>query len=108
MRKLIFAFSCAAVAGQMTLLLILTAIPASSQKVAPDIQAENLASCALEVQAQSALPPGTDPPTPYGFAKDMLVSLWYAKTAANRGDEIKKVAKECDNMLSLMTGMMRV
>jgi hypothetical protein len=77
------------------LILAFTAIPASSQKVDPNIQAENLVSCALEV---------TDPPTPYGFAKDTLVSLWYAKTA----DEIKKVAKESDNMWSLMTGMMRV
>jgi hypothetical protein len=50
----------------------------------------------------------SEPPTPYGFAKGTLASLWYAKNAANRGDEIKKVAKESDNMFSLVTGMMRV
>jgi hypothetical protein len=81
------------------LMLVLTAVPALSQKVDPEIQAENLASCSVEL---------LEPPTPYGFAKGTLVSLWYARNAANRGNEIKKVAKESDNMFSLVTGMMRV
>lgn len=71
------------------------------QTVQPETQAEALAACSL-----TDLEPLTI--TPYGFAKGTLVSLWYAKNAANRGDEIKKVAKETDNMFSFVTGMMRV
>jgi hypothetical protein len=83
----------------LPIVFLLSAVPALGQKVNPEIQAENLASCAIEI---------SEPPTPYGFAKGTLVSLWYAKNAANRGDEIKTVAKESDNMFSLVTGMMRV
>ena len=83
----------------LLLMVVVTAFPVLGQKVNPDVQAETLAACSLIV---------SEPPTPYGFAKATLVSLWYARTAANRADEIKKAANESNNMFSLVTGLMRV
>jgi len=67
-----------------------------SQAQAPDAKA--LVSCPVMVQAE---------PPPYGLAKAGLVSLWYAKTAVGRGDEINEEAKKADNEFTLMTAMMR-
>jgi hypothetical protein len=81
------------------LFAFVTAIPALSQEVIPESSQEALASCGLFVA-------GTEPLTPYGFAKATLVSLWFAKTAAERGSEMRKV--ETDNMFSFMTAMLRI
>ena len=43
-------------------------------------KSEALVSCPIILQAE---------PPPYGLARAVLVSLWYAKTAAGRGDQIK-------------------
>src|SRR5205807_971114 len=63
--------------------------------------AEAMASCAM-----------TDtmfgPVTPYSFAKQTLVSLLYARSAAERGNEMKKFKKEhSDNRVSVFTAMLR-
>jgi hypothetical protein len=81
------------------LIVAISAVPALGQKANPDVQAENLAACSVIV---------AEPQTPYGFAKAALVSLWYAKTAANRADEIRQAANDSTNMFSLVTGLMRV
>jgi hypothetical protein len=46
--------------------------------------------------------------TPYSFAKATAISLWYAKTAAERGNEMNRATQESDNMFSLITAMMRI
>jgi hypothetical protein len=48
-----------------------------------------------------------EPLTPYGFAKAALVSLWYARQAAERGSEIE-TANKADNSFSYLTQMMRI
>jgi hypothetical protein len=83
------------------LMVVVTAIPALSQEVRPESQQEALASCGL-------IGAGTEPLTPYGFGKATLVSLWFAKTGAERGSEMRKAAGETDNMFSFMTAMLRI
>jgi len=68
-------------------------------RINPETQAEALAVCSVIE---------SEPLTPYGFGMGTLISLSYARDAAARGDEIKQVAKESDNMFSLITGLMRV
>jgi hypothetical protein len=48
------------------------------------------------------------PLTPYGFSKAVLVSLWYARNAAESGNEIKEAGKESDNYFSYITALMRI
>jgi hypothetical protein len=48
-----------------------------------------------------------EPVTPYGFAKAALVSLWYARQAAEHRPEIE-TAKKADNSFSYLTQMMRI
>jgi hypothetical protein len=38
-----------------------------------------------------------EPLTPYGFAKATLVSLWYARNAAQRSTDVKKASRESTN-----------
>jgi len=55
--------------------------------------------------------PGVIPPhalTPFEFAKSHLVSLWYARNAAETAGEIQKAGKETDNWFSFLTAMMRI
>jgi hypothetical protein len=49
-----------------------------------------------------------EPLTPYGFAKATLVSLWYARNAAERANEIKEPPRETDNYLPWLAAMMRI
>ena len=60
--------------------------------------AEALVSCPIVFQPE---------PPPYGFAKAVLISLWYAKTAAERGNEMAEEIKKADNEFSQVTAMMR-
>lgn len=80
-------------------LLLITVAPCFSQAVTPESQAEALAACGM-IQPE--------PLTPYGLAKSTLVSLWYARNAAERGNEIKQVGKEAENIFSFVTAMMRI
>lgn len=82
-----------------SLMLLLAAVPCLGQAVSRESQAEVLAACGL-------LQP--EPLSRYGFAKASLVSLWYAKTGAELGNEIKKAGKEADNTFSFVTAMMRI
>lgn len=59
---------------------------------------EALVSCPVILQP--------DPP-PYGLAKAVLVSLWYAKNAAEHGKEIADESNKPDSDFALMTAMMR-
>ncbi len=86
--------------------LLLFALPCVSQTrsaatTAPGSKAEALAVCSVSDSEQLSL-------TPYGFAKATVISLWYAKTAAERGNEIKKASEATDNMFSFITAMMRI
>jgi hypothetical protein len=69
-----------------------------SQAQAPDAKAEALVSCPVIVQAE---------PPPYGLAKAELVSLWYAKTAWERGKEMTEEVNKADSEFGKMTAMMR-
>jgi len=66
----------------------------------PDAKAEALVNCPTLVQPE--------PLTPYGFAKATLVSLWYARNAAERGTQLKSERKDKDTEtpFSLLTAMM--
>lgn len=83
--------------------LFVFALPCASQTQAP---AEASNSEALAVCTAADL----EPPalTPYGFAKATAISLWYAKQAAERGDEIKALTQQTDSMFSFVTGMLRI
>lgn len=86
--------------------LLLFALPCVSQTrsaatTALHSKAETLAVCSVVDSEPFTL-------TPYGFAKATVVSLWYAKTAAERGKEIKKASEGTDNMFSFITAMMRI
>jgi hypothetical protein len=81
-------------------LFALTAAPGKTSAQVPTADAENMVNCPELLHAE--------PLTPYGFAKATLVSLWYARNAAQRSVEIKKAAKESTNELSFMTAMMRI
>jgi hypothetical protein len=88
------------------LILLLGALPCVSQTrsaatTAPDSNAEVLAICSVVDSEPFTL-------TPYGFAKATVVSLWYAKTAAERGNEIKQASEGTDNIFSFITAMMRI
>jgi len=65
-----------------------------------DSKAEALASCAALIEPT--------PLTPYGFAKAVLVSLWYARNAAEGGNETEQAGKESDNYFSYVTALMRI
>jgi hypothetical protein len=67
----------------------------------PLTQDEALAVCSV-VDSESLVL------SPAGFARATAISLWYAKKAAERGNEMEQAAQEADNMFSLMTAMMRV
>jgi hypothetical protein len=79
------------------ILLSSTALPAA-QSSAPN--AEAMVNC------PELLKP--EPLTPYGFAKATLVSLWYARNAAQRSADVKKAAHETTNPLSFTTALMRI
>jgi hypothetical protein len=64
----------------------------------PNEKAEALVSCPVAIQTDA---------TRYGFAKATLVSLWYAKTAAERGIEMKHEINEATTTFSQITAMMR-
>jgi hypothetical protein len=49
-----------------------------------------------------------EPLTAYGFAKAALVSLWYARNAAQRSTDVKKASRESTNPLSFTTALMRI
>lgn len=66
-----------------------------------DSKAEALVVCSEDLHSSSDL-------TPYGFAKATLVSLWYARNAAERGNEIQQAGEEADNFFPFMTAMMRI
>jgi hypothetical protein len=61
-------------------------------------KAESLVSCPVAIQPDA---------TRYGFAKATLVSLWYAKTAAERATEMKHEIWEATRPFSQITVMMR-
>ena len=79
---------------------IVLLVPVVSHAQAPDSISEELVVCPGLLQPE--------PLTPYGFAKGTLVSLWFARNAAERATEIKKSEKESDNYFSFMTAMMRI
>lgn len=84
------------------LVVLAASLPCTAQNRSvplPESKAEALAVCGVI---------GSEPLTPYGFAKATLVSLWYARNAAERGNEIKQAAKETDNAFSFLTAMMRI
>jgi hypothetical protein len=70
------------------------------QVVAPESPPESLVVCPGLVQPE--------PFTALGFAKATLVSLWYARNASERGNEMKQAGNEADDMFSLQTGLMRL
>ena len=69
-----------------------------SQAQVTNEKAESLVSCPVAIQADA---------TRYGFAKATLVSLWYAKTAAERATEMKHEIWETTRPFSQITVMMR-
>ncbi len=83
--------------------MLLFALPCISQTLsAPaESRAEALAVCSAVDTEPLTL-------TPYGFAKATAISLWYARNAAERGNEIKKMSRGMDNMFSWITAMMRI
>src|SRR5580693_2575350 len=83
--------------GIATVTLVLC-IAVSSRAQAPNAKAEALVSCPVTVQP--------DPP-PYGLAKAGLLSLWYANSASDRGNEMTEEVKKADNEFSKVTAMMR-
>lgn len=83
----------------LTAAILLFASVLSSAQV-PDWKAEALVVCPGLLQPE--------PLTPPGFAKATLVSLWYARNAAERANEIKQSARETDNYLSWLAAMMRI
>jgi hypothetical protein len=82
------------------LCILISFAPALCTSQSRDSKAEALASCAISLEPAQL--------TPYGFAKAVLGSLWYARNAAERGNEIKQFGKETDNYFSWMTAMMRI
>jgi hypothetical protein len=70
---------------------------ASAQTSKP--KAENTAACPLFIQS--------DPPTPYGFAKANLASLWYARNAVKDALVEMKQAQDEQNSFAALTAMMR-
>ena len=71
------------------LCVLISFAPALCTAESRDSKAEALTSCAALVEPA--------PLTPYGFSKAVLVSLWYARNAAESGNEIKEAGKESDN-----------
>ena len=66
----------------------------------PDARAEAAVSCPVLLQPEKLVP--------YGFAKATLVSLWYAKTAAEHASEIQRISQAGDSAFSFMTEVMRI
>jgi hypothetical protein len=79
------------------ILLSSTALPGAQS---PGSNAEAMVNC------PELLKP--EPLTPYGFAKATLVSLWYARNAAQRSADVKKAVRETTNPLSFTTALMRI
>lgn len=82
------------------LLAILVTFAATSALNArtPDEKAEALVSCPVMSQPE---------PPPYGLAKAVLISLWYARMAADEGKQIHEEVKKPASDFALMTAMMR-
>lgn len=68
----------------------------------PDSKAESLVSCSALLYST------TQATSHYDFAQATLASLWYARNAAERGNEIKKAGKDSENFFSLITAMLRI
>jgi hypothetical protein len=86
----------------LPLILMLASVPCIAQTPVvpvPDAKAEALVSC-----AQDSVPTLT----PYGLAKAMLSSLWYARNAGDRGTQIKQAASENDSEIAYRTALMRI
>jgi hypothetical protein len=67
----------------------------------PDSNAEALAVCAVLESPPKRF-------TPYEFARATLVSLWYARNAAERSREMNQAANGASNSFSAVTAMMRI
>jgi hypothetical protein len=82
----------------ITITVLILCVGIVGQAQVPDKKAEALVSCPIMVQPE---------PPPYGLAKAVLISLWYAKTAAQRGDEMKEEVKKANSVFAQVTAMMR-
>jgi len=81
----------------ITTILLLTSIAANAE--IPDSKAEALVNCPVL--------PNPEPLRSYAFATATVVSLWYARNASEKGNEMKEATSEATNPVSLMTAMMR-
>jgi hypothetical protein len=68
------------------------------KQAARESPAETLVVCRGLLQPQSS--------TPLGFAKATLVSLWYARNASERGNEMKQGGYDADYMFSHQTALL--
>lgn len=84
--------------SEMATVILVLCVAFVSQAQVPNEKAEALVSCPITVQPE---------PPPYGLAKAVLVSLWYAKTAAGRGDEMTQEVSKANSEFAKVTAMMR-
>jgi hypothetical protein len=83
----------------VALTLILCAMLVGQAKgLTPNAKAEALVNCASVPEPD---------PTPYGFAKAGLISLWYAKNASDRSKEMTADVDKASSAFGKMTAMMR-
>ena len=85
----------------MAVFLSISCAASVSQTQLPDEKAEAAVTCPFADQLQPQL-------TPYGLTNAALISLWYARQAGSRGEELKKEAHENDSAFTQVTAMMRL
>jgi hypothetical protein len=87
-------------AGTAAFLLIFCARSVTQTQV-PDEKAEAAVNCHFADQLQPQL-------TPYALTNAALISLWYARQAGSRGEELKKEAHKNDSAFTQVIAMMRL